>query len=51
VQFSCAECGCVVEFGVRQSVCPDARCCCADLPACDWATMQERHVEVPPRSN
>jgi len=39
VQFSCAECGCVVDGGVRQVLCADAECCCAHLPACDVARV------------
>jgi hypothetical protein len=45
VQFSCAECGCVVEGGVRLELCPDADCCCAQLPACDWARVRKTGAE------
>lgn len=29
---ACADCGCVVERGVRNSTCADPQCCCAWLP-------------------
>ncbi len=32
VELACAECGCVVDAGVRIVVCNDRGCCCADLP-------------------
>lgn len=41
VQFACAECGCVVDGGVRVVVCADDACCCANLPACDMAPVRE----------
>lgn len=29
---SCAECGCLVDRGVRVSICERERCCCSELP-------------------
>jgi|GEM_PF-2069494 hypothetical protein len=28
----CAECGCVVDRGVRITPCGDPECCCKELP-------------------
>lgn len=32
MEMSCAECGCVVDRGIRVAVCSDPGCCCRDLP-------------------
>jgi hypothetical protein len=32
VKVSCAECGCVVEQGVRVVLCGEQDCCCQHLP-------------------
>ena len=28
----CADCGCLVDRGIRTAVCGDPECCCAQLP-------------------
>ena len=36
MRMGCADCGCVVDRGVRIGVCDDGeRCCCAALPRND----------------
>jgi hypothetical protein len=36
MRMGCADCGCVVDRGVRVEVCDhEERCCCAALPRCD----------------
>ena len=37
VRMGCAECGCVIESGVRVVVCSDD-CCCSDVPVSEQAT-------------
>ena len=32
MKIACAECGCVVDRGVRIIPCEDTECCCRDLP-------------------
>lgn len=32
VEILCADCGCLVDRGVRITVCDDVNCCCRDLP-------------------
>jgi len=32
MKIACAECGCVVDAGIRVNVCTDSGCCCAELP-------------------
>jgi hypothetical protein len=32
MEIGCAECGCVVDSGVRVSCCDRDDCCCQDLP-------------------
>ena len=32
VKVACAECGCVVDAGLRVQACDDRNCCCRDLP-------------------
>ena len=34
----CADCGCVIESGVRIVICSDD-CCCRDVPASEQATL------------
>ncbi len=31
VEVRCAGCGCIVEAGIRVSVCGDPNCCCREL--------------------
>jgi hypothetical protein len=38
----CADCGCLVDRGVRITVCADPMCCCRDLP------IREDGVEAVP---
>lgn len=33
MEYKCAECGCLVERGIRVLVCAEPNCCCGDLPA------------------
>jgi hypothetical protein len=45
VRMGCANCGCVIEGGVRVLVCSDD-CCCRDVrtsPSADWD-----HRDLPP---
>jgi hypothetical protein len=35
VKIACAECGCVVDRGIRLAVCSDPECCCKDLPVAE----------------
>ena len=37
VKMGCADCGCVIESGVRIVICSDD-CCCRDVPASEQAT-------------
>jgi hypothetical protein len=32
MEIACAECGCVVDRGVRMIPCKDTECCCRELP-------------------
>lgn len=32
VEFTCADCGCLVNRGVRERMCDDPECCCQNLP-------------------
>jgi hypothetical protein len=32
VRIECAECGCIVDSGVRLVPCGKPECCCRDLP-------------------
>ncbi len=32
MEIRCAECGCVVDRGVRVTPCGDPECCCKELP-------------------
>ena len=41
MEIGCAECGCVVDAGVRVVVCGEADCCCTHLPTLDDASVQE----------
>jgi SnoaL-like domain len=36
----CAECGCLVDHGVRVGTCDTSECCCADLPILQRTTDQ-----------
>ncbi len=33
MRVGCAECGCVVDDGIRVVLCPNVECCCRDLPS------------------
>lgn len=35
MRIACADCGCVVDRGVRLALCADDRCCCSRLPVID----------------
>jgi hypothetical protein len=32
VKMACADCGCIVDGGVRVATCSDPNCCCRDVP-------------------
>ncbi len=42
----CAECGCLVDRGIRLRACDNAQCCCAGLPmqTMDMLASQVRHA-------
>ncbi len=43
MRMGCAHCQCVIEAGVRVTVCDDAsRCCCADLPVAAQHNVVQR---------
>lgn len=42
VRVACAECGCVVEGGIRIETCRRPDCCCGHVPRAEDASPEKR---------